>query len=108
MFESGKISDVVKLRDEVISGDIHGWDSLRGIFERGKEENPDYIFGTTFPSAEIKNLLDAIDGKLKGVRNTGFFEIMGGYGTGKSRILCLLWKAAKLKTIKQAMEKGEI
>lgn len=89
------IANVVKLRDEVITGDIDGWDSLRGIFEHGKEQNPDYIFGTTFPSAEIKNLLDAIDGKLKRVRKTGFFEIMGGYGTGKSRILCLFWHLFK-------------
>jgi len=92
-----RIIDVVKLRDEVVRGDIHGWDSLRGIFEHGKEEDPKYIFSTTYPTAEIKNLLDAIDGKIKGVRNTGFFEIMGGYGTGKSRILCLLWHLFKNK-----------
>jgi hypothetical protein len=90
-----KIADVVKLREEVIKGDIHGWDSLRGIFEHGKEESPQYIFGRTYPSVEIRNLLEAIDGKLKGTKKTGFFEIMGGYGTGKSRILCLLYHLFK-------------
>ncbi|MDI6851916.1 MAG: hypothetical protein QMD82_08295 [bacterium] len=90
-----KIADVVKLRDEVIKGDIHGWDSLRGIFEHGKEESPQYIFGSTYPSVEILNLLEAIDGKLKGSKKAGFFEIMGGYGTGKSRILCLLYHLFK-------------
>jgi len=87
--------DVIKLREEVIKGDIHGWDSLRGIFEHGKEENPLYIFGRTYPSVEIRNLLEAMDGKLKGINETGFFEIMGGYGTGKSRILCLLYHLFK-------------
>lgn len=90
-----RITDAVKLRDEVIRGEIHGWDSVRGIFEHGKEEDPGYIFDTTYPTAEIKNIFDAIDKKLKGVKNTGFFEIMGGYGTGKSRILCLLWHLFK-------------
>jgi hypothetical protein len=90
-----RIIDIVKLRDEVVKGDIHGWDSLRGIFEHGKEEDPNYIFNTTYPTAEIKNLLDAIEEKIRGKRNTGFFEILGGYGTGKSRILCLLWHLFK-------------
>jgi len=90
-----KIADVVKLRDEVIKGDIHGWDSLRGIFEHGKEESPQYIFGRTYPSVEIINLLEAIDAKLKRTKKAGFFEIMGGYGTGKSRLLCLLYHLFK-------------
>jgi len=90
-----KICDIVKLTEEVIKGDIHGWDSLRGIFEHGKEEDPDYIFNTTYPSVEVRNLLEAIDEKLKGIKKTGFFEIMGGYGTGKSRILCLLYHLFK-------------
>lgn len=90
-----KISEVVRLRPEVITGDIHGWDSLRGIFEHGKEEKPQYIFGSTYPTSEIKSLLNAIDEKIRGVRETGFFEIMGGYGAGKSRILCLLYHLFK-------------
>ena len=67
-----KIDCVVKLRDEVIRGDIYGWISLRGIFEYGREGDPRYIFNATYPTAEIKNLLEAIDEKLKGVRKTGF------------------------------------
>ncbi|MEX2753549.1 MAG: hypothetical protein Q6366_017000, partial [Candidatus Freyarchaeota archaeon] len=90
-----RIADVAKLRDEVVKGDIHGWDSLRGIFEHGKEEDPQYIFGGTYPSVEIRNLFKAIDEKLRGTSSKGFFEIMGGFGTGKSRILCLLYHLFK-------------
>jgi len=104
-----KIADVVKLRDEVVRGDIHGWDSLRGIFERGKEGSSQYIFGRTYPSVEIRNLLEAMDEKLKGSKKTGFFEIMGGYGTGKSRILCLLYHLFKNPSIgKKWLEENKI
>jgi len=92
-----KITDVAKLSDEIIhsKGRIEGWDSLRGIFEGRKESNPNYVFRTTYPTDEIKNLLKAIEEKLSGKRATGFFEILGGYGTGKSRILVLLWHLFK-------------
>jgi hypothetical protein len=92
-----KITDVVKLSDEIIhsKGRIEGWDSLRGIFEGRKESDPNYVFRTTYPTDEIKNLLKAIEEKLSGKRSTGFFEILGGYGTGKSRILVLLWHLFK-------------
>jgi hypothetical protein len=88
-----KMSVVVKLADEVLNseGHIEGWDSLRGIFEHGKESDPQYVFGTTYPIVELKSLLEAVDAKLKGMRRTGFFEVLGGYGTGKSRILVFLW-----------------
>jgi hypothetical protein len=90
-----RISDVVNLRDEVVSGEVHGWISLRGLFEGGKEADAEYIFDITYPSAEIKNLLKAVEDKLKGRRKTGFFELMGGYGTGKSHILLLLYHLFK-------------
>jgi hypothetical protein len=92
-----KIIDVVKLSDEIIhsKGRIEGWDSLRGIFEGRKESDPNYVFRTTYPTDEIKNLLKAIEEKLGGKRATGLFEILGGYGTGKSRILVLLWHLFK-------------
>jgi hypothetical protein len=91
-----KIADIVKLSDEIVrsKGHIEGWDSLRGIFEGGKESDPNYVFRTTYPTDEIKNLLKAVEEKLNGKR-TGFFEILGGYGTGKSRILILLWHLFK-------------
>jgi hypothetical protein len=92
-----KIIDIVKLSDEIIhsKGRIEGWDSLRGIFEGRKESDPNYVFRTTYLTDEIKNLLKAIEEKLGGKRATGFFEILGGYGTGKSRILVLLWHLFK-------------
>jgi len=92
-----RIVDVVKLSDEVIrsGGRIEGWDSLRGIFEGRKESDPNYIFKTTYPTTEIRDLLEAVSEKISGRRATGFFEILGGYGTGKSRILVLLWHLFK-------------
>jgi hypothetical protein len=92
-----KVMDVVKLSEEVIrsEGRIEGWDSLRGIFEGGKESDPNFVFRTTYPTTEIKDLLEAVNEKLSGKRATGFFEILGGYGTGKSRILVLLWHLFK-------------
>jgi hypothetical protein len=96
-----KIIDVVKLSSEVISseGQIRGWDTLSGIFKGGKEGDPNYVFRTTYPTAEIKNLLEAVNEKFNGKRVTGFFEILGGYGTGKSRILILLWHLFKNKEL---------
>jgi len=90
-----RLVDVVRLRDEVVSGEVHGWVSLRGIFEGGRESDPNYIFDMTYPSVEIRDLLGAVCEKLKGVRKTGFFILMGGYGTGKSHILCLLYHLFK-------------
>lgn len=89
------IAEVVKLREEVVKGEIHGWDSLRKIFERGRESDPKYVFGTTYPTTEIRNLIAAINDKIKGERRTGLYEIMGGYGTGKSRTLCLIYHLFK-------------
>ena len=88
-----RVADVVKLSEELVrsEGHIKGWDSLRGIFQGEKESDPDYIFKTTYPTTEIRDLLEAVSEKLRGKRATGFFEILGGYGTGKSRILILLW-----------------
>jgi hypothetical protein len=97
-----KIVDIVSLSGEVVSseGRIEGWDSLRGVFEKGKKESdPNYVFRTTYPTTEIKNLLEAVGEKLDGKRATGFFEILGGYGTGKSRILVLLWHLFKNKEL---------
>lgn|GEM_PF-1877980 len=95
--EQMKIVDVVKLSEELerSEGHIEGWDSLRGIFQRGKEGDPHYVFRTTYPTTEIRDLLEAVNEKLSGRRDTGFFEILGGYGTGKSRILVLLWHVFK-------------
>jgi len=90
-----KIVDVIKLTEEVLRGEIHGWDDLTGIFKKGKESDPDFIFETTYPTTEIKNLIAAINDKIKGVKRTGLYEIMGGYGTGKSRILCLIYHIFK-------------
>ena len=89
------ISDIVKLRGEVIRGDISGWIRLRGLFEGGREANADYIFSITYPTVEIKNMLDALGQKLRGERAQGFFEILGGYGTGKSHILVLMYHLFK-------------
>jgi len=92
-----RVIEVVKLSNEVIhsKGHLEGWDSLRGIFEGGKESDPNYVFRTTYPTTEIKDLLKAVNEKLSGERPTGFFEILGSYGTGKSRILILLWHLFK-------------
>lgn len=90
-----KISDVVKLRDDVLRGEILSWIKLRGIFEQWKEADPDYIFNITYPTDEIKNLIEAVNAKLKGERIEGFFELLGGYGTGKSHILVLLYHLFK-------------
>jgi len=90
-----KISDFVRLREEVIRGEITGWINLRGLFEGGREADADYIFNITYPITEIKNLIEALDQRIKGKRTQGFFEIMGGYGTGKSHILLLLYHLFK-------------
>jgi hypothetical protein len=92
-----KIVDILKLSEEVVrsEGHIEGWDSLRGIFEGRRESDPNYVFRTTYPTAEIRNLLESVGEKLSGKRATGFFEILGGYGTGKSRILVFLWHLFK-------------
>ena len=83
------IKDAVVIRDDVLRGRIYGWIRLRGIFKGGDESDPDFIFRITYPTSEIKNLLKAISEKLNGEREAGFFEIMGGYGTGKSHNFCL-------------------
>jgi hypothetical protein len=92
-----RVMDVVKLSEEVVrsEGRIEGWDSLRGIFVGGRESDPNYVFRTTYPTTEIRDLLEAVGEKLSEERATGFFEILGGYGTGKSRILILLWHLFK-------------
>ena len=86
-----RISKLVEIRDDVLKGEVLGWIRLRGIFENAREAYPDYIFSITFPSTDILNLLKAVDERLRGVRNQGLFEILGGYGTGKSHILVLLY-----------------
>ena len=90
-----KMSDVIKLRDEVLKGEVSGWINLRGLFKHGREADPKYIFEITYPSVEIKKLINALDQRIKGKRRQGFFEIIGGYGTGKSHILLLLYHLFK-------------
>jgi len=91
MDSSSRISNIAVLREDVLKGDILGMVSLRGLFEGGKEADIDYILGITYPSAEIKNLLETVVDKLKDKNKVGFFELIGGYGTGKSHILLMLY-----------------
>ena len=58
-----KVSDIVKLRDEVLRGDICGWIRLRGLSEGRREADADYIFSIAYPTIEIKNIMEKTRGE---------------------------------------------
>jgi len=84
------IRDVAVPRKEVLKGEIFGFIKLYNIFEKGPESLPSYIFSITYPSKEIRNVVQAVFEKLNGKRAQGTFVFSGGYGTGKSHLLLVM------------------
>jgi len=65
------IADATKLKKEVLSGEILGFVRLYKAMQEGPESSPERILSMTYPSSDIRNILAAIDQKLKGKRADG-------------------------------------
>lgn len=89
------IKDIAPPRHEVLRGEVYGFIKLYNVIEGGPEAKPDFAFELTYPTAEIKNILTSVFKKLSGEVEKGAFVFSGGYGTGKSHILLLLYHVFK-------------
>jgi len=89
------IRDIATPREDVLSGEVFGFIKLYNVFEKGLESSPEYIFSITYLSDEIRNVLQAVFQKLRGERTQGTFIFSGGYGTGKSHALLILYHLFK-------------
>ena len=90
------IRDLVKLRREVIEGDLHGIVSLYALLEDAPdafEKDPTRVLAATYPSAALKRLLQRLATSVseEGADRKGNFVISGGYGSGKSHLLLDLY-----------------
>lgn len=90
-----RISDIVGLRPEVTTGDLHGIISLHDILSSDPsafEKDAARVLAATYPSQAIQQLLTQLGTALsaKMADRKGLFLIHGGYGSGKSHILCVL------------------
>ncbi|MBM4461756.1 MAG: DUF499 domain-containing protein [Chloroflexi bacterium] len=86
------INDVVSLSDEAQKGDIFGIVRLYNVTIPTKPEaSADRILSITYPSHALSQALKAITERLSGRRAHGTFIFAGGYGTGKSHCLLVLY-----------------
>ncbi len=90
------IVDLVRLRPEVLEGNLHGIVSLYSLLEDDAdafERDPSRVLSATYPSLALKRLLQRLATSLSegdGDRK-GNFVISGGYGSGKSHLLLGLY-----------------
>lgn len=91
-----RISDLVKVRPEVTSGDLHGIVSLYSLLSEDAdafEKSADRVLAATFPSEALRRLLHRLQVSLaeEDADRKGNFVFSGGYGSGKSHLLLTLY-----------------
>jgi hypothetical protein len=90
-----RIQELVKLRPEVVEGNLHGIISLYALLGQDSafECDPQRVFPATYPSAALKRLLHRLRTSLsaRDADRKGNFVISGGYGSGKSHLLLTLY-----------------
>ena len=92
------IEEICKLTEEVESGEILDVVKLYHAFKepRSKEADSQLILSITYPTSELRRFLEAVAAKVEGKRNDGIFISSGGYGSGKSHALLVLYHLARL------------
>ncbi len=90
------IRQLVRLRPEVVEGNLHGIISLYTLLDEDStafEGNPHRVLSATYPSAALRGLLRRLEASLssRDVDRKGNFVIGGGYGSGKSHLLLTLY-----------------
>lgn len=91
-----RIQDVVRLRPEVVAGNLHGIISLYALLDRDQQAfecQAAQVLRATFPSTPLKRLLARLQTSLakENADRKGNFVISGGYGSGKSHLLLTLY-----------------
>ncbi|NIM46135.1 MAG: hypothetical protein GTO54_11005, partial [Nitrososphaeria archaeon] len=76
-------------------------DNLRE--EGAPERDPEWVFQHTFPSESVRTLIRTLSSVVD-KRLSGCFLIKGGYGTGKSHLLLLIYHLLKKEGRKPAVE----
>jgi hypothetical protein len=87
---------LVKLRPEVVEGNLHGIISLYALLDQDPaafEGNPHRVLRATYPSVALTGLLRRLQTSLRSddADRKGNFIIGGGYGSGKSHLLLTLY-----------------
>lgn len=90
------ISQLVTVRPEVTSGDLHGIVSLYSLLSDDAdafEKSPERVLAATFPSEALRRLLHRLQVSLseEDADRKGNFVFSGGYGSGKSHLLLTLY-----------------
>lgn len=91
------ILDLVTIRPEVLSGELHGIIRLSDVLSPGKpdvfEKNPERVLSATYPSEAMRLLLHRLGLSLaeEDADRKGNYIIAGGYGSGKSHLLLTLY-----------------
>jgi len=88
------ISDVLKIREEILrEKQIEGVIQTYNIIKDGKfnEKSPEWVFNHTFPSQSLVNIIEKINEKIRGKEKRGTFIFMGGWGSGKSHNLLVIY-----------------
>jgi hypothetical protein len=91
------IQQAVRLRPEVVKGNLHGIVSLYALIdedtERTFEQDPQRVLRATYPSDALTRLLHRLQVSLskRNADRKGNFIISGGYGSGKSHLLLTLY-----------------
>ncbi|GAH00737.1 unnamed protein product, partial [marine sediment metagenome] len=88
-----KVSDILEAREEVLKNEIDGVLKSYKVdsAEKRIESNPEQFFEITYPSNTIKNIIEAINLKLKKTTSKGNYVLAGSYGSGKSHVLILIY-----------------
>jgi len=91
-----RIPELVVVRPEVASGDLHGIVSLYSLLsdeDDAFEKSPERVLSATFPSEALRRLLHRLQVSLsdEDADRKGNFVFSGGYGSGKSHLLLTLY-----------------
>jgi hypothetical protein len=91
-----RIQQIVRLRPEVVEGNLHGIISLYALLEEDSsafEGDAQRVFSATYPSTALVRLLRRLQTSLsmRDADRKGNFVISGGYGSGKSHLLLSLY-----------------
>lgn len=92
-----RILDLVKIRPEVLAGELHGIIRLSDVLSPEKpdafEKSPERVLSATYPSEAMRLLLHRLGLSLSDgdTDRKGNFIIAGGYGSGKSHLLLMLY-----------------
>lgn len=87
------ITGVVRLSDEVKSGQVYGVVQLYKVLEDrpALEKNPRDVFARTYLTEALKTALDQVRRKFTSQDPRGSLVFTGGYGSGKSHQLLALY-----------------